>query len=133
MGSEASVAARSPNAVRGAPRRDAAAMTVLFMLGLLVAVPVMTVLQLGGSPYEDLRRGYPGLDVTVAVACMRALAEVSGLVTVGALVVLLFVGGAGRDLPEVARCCWRCGSGRSVGRPALACWWCWMVWMLQAW
>lgn len=69
-----------------------------------VAVPLVTVLLSGAAPYERLIRGFPGLDVAVATTVLRVGADAAGLVSVGALVWLLFLRDAtpreARTLPE---------------------------------
>ncbi|SJM64267.1 Copper resistance protein D [Agrococcus casei LMG 22410] len=56
---------------------------------VLVPAPLVTVL-VGQEPYDMLRRSFPGLDVGVLTAVGQATADAAAMVTVGALLTLLF-------------------------------------------
>ncbi|WGD36959.1 cytochrome c oxidase assembly protein [Lysinibacter sp. HNR] len=62
---------------------------------LAVTAPVITTVILGAGAYEELNRGFPGLDVGVITSILLAGADIGCLVTVGALIYLLFL----RDVP----------------------------------
>lgn len=58
---------------------------------VLVAVPLAAVIAIGADSYDTLRRTYPGIAVSLTSAGLRVVVEVAAVVTVGALVSLLFV------------------------------------------
>lgn len=74
------------------------ALTVTALALLAVAPAVVTTVRAGAEPYERLFLGFPGLDVGVATAVGKAIADTASTVTVGALLWLLFFRTArGRD------------------------------------
>ncbi|MGO2141177.1 MAG: cytochrome c oxidase assembly protein [Leucobacter sp.] len=56
---------------------------------ILVPAPLVTILA-GPAPYDLLRRSFPGLDVGILAAAGQAIADVAAMVTIGALLTLLF-------------------------------------------
>lgn len=62
----------------------------------VLAAPVMFAVWAGERPYHALIRTFPGLAVAMSSATLTAIAEIAGVVTVGALVWVLFL----RDLPH---------------------------------
>lgn len=91
----------SPAPERATARRGALIGTSLLAALVILAIPVVTVTAAGPEPYEQLRRGFPGLDVAVAAAVLRAVAELSSIVTIGALTTTMFIGvGTDRMLPR---------------------------------
>lgn len=70
-----------------------AALTV----GLTAAVvaPVLFAVSLGMTPYEELLRTWPGYGVLILTVIAQALSEIAAVMSVGALVSVLFL----RDLP----------------------------------
>lgn len=74
------------------PRSRRAVTASILGIGLIVVViPVATTVAVGSESYTDLRRGYPGLDIALLSTISRVGAEVGGLLTVGALITLLFL------------------------------------------
>ncbi|MDI6024125.1 cytochrome c oxidase assembly protein [Leucobacter sp. UT-8R-CII-1-4] len=73
-------------------KRRSGVVRALVALGAgLVLVPAPLVTILGGqAPYDLLRRSFPGLDVGVLTAVGQAAADAAAVVTVGALLTLLF-------------------------------------------
>ncbi len=75
-----------------------------FILGgaTVVGIPVMTVLIFGDEAYSVRELGFPGFDVAVTTTVFQSAAEIGGMLTVGAIVHLLFLGPArkGND-PDV--------------------------------
>lgn len=74
-----------------APSRAGAAVVVLVAAAALVVVPLVAVAAMGADSYEFLRRGYPGAGVSVASTLLRTVVELSSVLTVGALVSMLFL------------------------------------------
>ena len=58
---------------------------------LLVGVPVAGTVVLGAAPYEAIARIFPGYPVAVTTALLRATSGAAALVSVGALVHLMFL------------------------------------------
>ncbi|TRY16918.1 cytochrome c oxidase assembly protein [Tessaracoccus rhinocerotis] len=67
------------------------ALVALVAVGLLLAVPVVTTAVLGAAPYEQIVRVFPGPFVAITATVLRAMADGAALVSVGAIVVLLFL------------------------------------------
>lgn len=65
------------------------------LLAALVAPAVAVTVALGAEPYDRLFQGYPGMDVGVLTSIFNAVADLAGVITVGALVTILFL----RDVP----------------------------------
>lgn len=63
------------------------------MLAAIIAlgVPVVTTVVLGAAPYEQIFRGFPGLDVGVTTTVLLVGADAGSLVSIGALIHLLFL------------------------------------------
>lgn len=78
-------------------RGNGLALRVVLTLGLVAVLvfPAAFALNQGEVPYTELLRPYPGAAVSAATTIFQALAELSSVVTVGALVSVLFL----RPLP----------------------------------
>ncbi|WGT47378.1 cytochrome c oxidase assembly protein [Tessaracoccus lacteus] len=68
----------------------------LSLAGLLAvvvafALPVAFVLAAGAAPYEAIVRVFPGNAVAVTTTILQVIAELAGVITVGALVLVLFL------------------------------------------
>ncbi|WP_449276615.1 cytochrome c oxidase assembly protein [Leucobacter sp. GX24907] len=81
-----------------------------WLLGALIiggassfVVPLVTTLALGEEPFALRQLGFPGFDVAVTTTVFQVGAEISGMLTVGSLLHLLFLGPGrkARD-PEVS-------------------------------
>lgn len=85
------------------PRPLIAALAAIVVLIAVAPATVTTVLA-GSAPYEKLFTGYPGLDVGVATSVGQAVADLASMLTVGALLwVLFFRDARGRDAAQVSR------------------------------
>ncbi len=74
--------------------RTGAALPVLAGLvavALLVGIPVAGTVVLGAAPYEAIARIFPGFPVAVTTALLRATSGAAALVSIGALVHLMFL------------------------------------------
>lgn len=89
----AKVEAPAPNPT-GVSRQRHRPMTWLLMglLTLTVAVPVLTTIAMGPASYEAIARSYPGATTALLTTLARIVADVSSLLTAGALVSALFLG-----------------------------------------
>lgn len=58
---------------------------------ILLVIPLTTTIVLGAAPYEAIARIFPGMTVAVLSTIMRVLADAGALVSVGALVHVLFL------------------------------------------
>ncbi|MBX3312511.1 MAG: cytochrome c oxidase assembly protein [Microbacteriaceae bacterium] len=58
---------------------------------VVVTAPLATTLLLGREPYEIINRQFPGFDVAMTATILRAVAEISSLVALGALIFMIFV------------------------------------------
>jgi putative copper resistance protein D len=65
------------------------------VLVILVAPATAVTVVLGSAPYDRVFQGYPGADVGVLTSIFNAIADLSGVVTIGVLVSILFL----RDVP----------------------------------
>lgn len=83
--------AQSSAAVGFSRNRLPAAAIALVVVAVLVGVPVATTVFLGARPYEEIARVFPGNGVAVTAAVLRMVSDAAAVVSVGALVILLFV------------------------------------------
>ncbi|GAB3811313.1 cytochrome c oxidase assembly protein [Tessaracoccus terricola] len=67
------------------------ALTGLLAVALLLAIPVTVTALLGAGPYEQIVRVFPGPLVSITTTVLRTVADGAALVSVGAIVVLLFL------------------------------------------
>lgn len=67
------------------------ALVGLVAVAMLLAVPLASTIALGGAPYEAIARIFPGYPVAVTTALLRATSGAAALVSVGALVHLMFL------------------------------------------
>lgn len=72
-------------------RRNPTLPAAALALVLLVAVPTAVALALGAAPYEAVAGMFPGTAVAITTTLLRTLADVAALVSIGALVHLLFL------------------------------------------
>lgn len=72
------------------PRVPAIA-AIFFSVLILILVPLTTTLVLKEAPYEAVARVFPGTTVSVVTTMMRMLADIGALVSVGALVHVMFL------------------------------------------
>lgn len=91
--SGAKLEAPAPNPT-GAPRQRHRPLTWLLagLLVLTLAVPVLTTIAMGPASYETIARSYPGAPTALLTTLARIVADVSSLLTAGALVSALFLG-----------------------------------------
>ncbi|KJQ53181.1 cytochrome c oxidase assembly protein [Microbacterium sp. SA39] len=75
--------------------RSSAWVVAVALAALLITPAVAVTVALGPEPYDKLFQGYPGVDVGVLTSVFNATADLAGVVTVGALVAILFL----RDVP----------------------------------
>lgn len=85
---------------------------------LLVTVPTVSVVLVGDSSYVSLSRAYPGLLTSILSASLRAIAEVSSWITIGAIVSLLFL----RTTPGATRLVIDNEFESRIGRAAALVW-----------
>ncbi|GAB2563750.1 cytochrome c oxidase assembly protein [Leucobacter ruminantium] len=64
-----------------------------FILGgaTVIAVPVITAMMLGDEAYSVRELRFPGFDVAVTTTVLQPVAEISGMLTVGSIMHLLFL------------------------------------------
>ncbi|WEG08656.1 cytochrome c oxidase assembly protein [Microbacterium horticulturae] len=69
---------------------------------IAVAAPALTTILLGAEPYTKLFRDYPGAVTAVTATVLRTATDLAGWITVGSLVVLMFLlGRPGRGRLDV--------------------------------
>lgn len=82
----------SETAVARTPAPRPIAWLLAILLATLLITPAVTITAiLGTEPYDKLFQGYPGLDVGILTSTFNAIADAAGILTVGALVTLLFL------------------------------------------
>ena len=91
--SGAKLEAPAPNPT-GAPRQRHRPLTWLLagLLVLTLAVPVLTTIAMGPASYETIARSYPGATTALLTTLARIVADISSLLSAGALVSALFLG-----------------------------------------
>ena len=74
-------------------RRRSLALQAVCTLGLVLVLvfPAALALYVGEVPYHELIRPYPGAGVSVVTTVLQSIAEVSSVVSIGALVHVLFL------------------------------------------
>lgn len=81
-------AIRRPDAARPSRRAGVAAASAL----ALAVIPAMSAnLLLGASVFEDIHKGFPGTGTAVTAAALRGAADLAALVSLGAVVSVLFL------------------------------------------
>lgn len=90
----------------------------LVALVVAFAVPVAVVLALGAAPYDAIVRVFPGMDVAVITTVVQVVAELASVVTIGALVVVLFL----RDASPKDEYALRPGLDLGIARLAAPVW-----------
>ena len=85
-------------------RRRSLALQAVCTLGLVLVLvfPAALALYVGEVPYQELIRPYPGAGVSVVTTVLQSIAEVSSVVSIGALVHVLFLRPLPKDAPMVA-------------------------------
>lgn len=99
LGAKAEARASTPAAAarqaHRAPHRRPHRPLVWLLFGLLVvtmAVPLVTTVVMGPASYETIARSYPGPTTAILTTLARTVADISSLLTAGALVSALFLG-----------------------------------------
>lgn len=87
-------------------------------LTLALVLPVLVAIGSGTEPYEQLIRNYPGVDVSAITALFQAVAEVSSLIAIGAVVSIVFL----RPLPARQAFGVPAGMDRVIARWAAGAW-----------
>lgn len=73
------------------PRNRMLVCAVALLCALLVLVPaVLATVSAGAEPYDRLSRSFPGLDVGVFTAVGQSVSDAAAMITLGALLTLLF-------------------------------------------
>lgn len=91
---------------RSGIKRTGATAVSLAGIATVVALTAVTAISAGPGAYTSIIREYPGAAVVTTAAVLRALVEISGVVTAGALVLVVTRSQSGEDphiLPEVKR------------------------------
>jgi len=73
------------------PRHWIVAFVAATAATIAFGVPLLTALTAGKAPYERIHTGFPGIEVALATTGVQVLADAAGVVSIGALVTLLFL------------------------------------------
>lgn len=86
-------------------RRRSLALQAVCTLGLVLVLvfPAALALYVGEVPYQELIRPYPGAGVSVTTTVLQSIAEVSSVVSIGALVHVLFLRPLSGERPSPSR------------------------------
>ena len=73
------------------PRRTAVALAIAaFGLLAIIVPPIVATLRIGPAAYEQIYLTFPGFDVAVPTALGQGLGDLAAMLTLGALLYLLF-------------------------------------------